>query len=305
MAAVDTTAEAGTIKAPGRDESAAVAGRDLRLVMLLPGVAAIVLLFVYPFLYGFLLSFQPNVGPALANYTRFFSEPRLFETIGKTLWLSLPITVFNVGLAVPFAFMLRRPSSGQRFLSTMLVIPMTLGTVLVAEGMLLYLAPNGWLNRTLIELGLLDQPARLIHNYWGVALSQVVIGFPFAFMMMLSYTTGIDPNLARAAATLGAPPASQFRHIYLPLLAPGLAITFCLTFVQAFAVFPSAVLLGAPAGATRVISIAAYEAAFEDFDYSMASTVAMIMGAVQLIIVAAVLSLRNLAYRGPAVGGKG
>ena len=92
--------------------------------------------------------------------------------------------------------------------------------------------------------------------------------------------------LARAAATLGADPKAQFRHIYLPLLAPGLAMCFCLAFVQAFSVFPSAVLLGSPAGPTRVISIAAYEAAFEQYDYSLASAIAMIMGFVQLVIVA-------------------
>lgn len=276
-------------------------------MMIVPGLFVVLALFLYPFLYGFLLSFEPKAegGGFLANYIRFFSEPRLYETIGKTLWLALPVTIFNVGLAVPFAFMLRKPSAGQRALSTLLVIPMTLGTVMVAEGLMLYLAPNGWFNRVLLELGVMGSPLRLLNNYWGVALSLVITGFPFAFMMMLSYTTGIDPTLARAAATLGATPARQFRHIYLPLLVPGLAITFCLTFVQAFAVFPSAVLLGAPAGVTRVISIAAYEAAYEDYDTSMASTIAIIMGVIQLAIVVAVLWLRKLSYRGPVVGGKG
>jgi putative spermidine/putrescine transport system permease protein len=80
---------------------------------------------------------------------------------------------------------------------------------------------------------------------------------------------------------------------------------FCLSFVQAFSVFPSAVLLGAPAGPTRVISIAAYEAAFEQYDYSLASAIAMIMGFVQLVIVALVLGLRSRFYRGPVTGGKG
>ena len=91
----------------------------------------------------------------------------------------------------------------------------------------------------------------------------------------------------------------------LPLLIPGLAIAFCLSFVQAFAVFPSAILLGAPAGPTRVISIAAYQAAFEQYDYSMASAVAMIMAVVQLLIVVAILALRNMFYRGSTAGGKG
>jgi putative spermidine/putrescine transport system permease protein len=90
-----------------------------------------------------------------------------------------------------------------------------------------------------------------------------------------------------------------------PLLLPGLAMAFCLSFVQAFSVFPSAVLLGSPAGPTRVISIAAYEAAFENYDYSMAAAIAMIMGAVQLGVVAFVLGMRRFAYRGPVTGGKG
>ena len=86
-----------------------------------------------------------------------------------------------------------------------------------------------------------------------------------------------------------------FRAILLPLLLPGLAITFCLSFVQAFSVFPSAVLLGAPSGPTRVISLAAYEAAFEQYDYGLASAVAMIMGAVQLGVVVVVLAGRGLS----------
>ena len=141
------------------------------------------------------------------------------------------------------------------------MIPITLGTVLIAEGMLTYFGPRGWLSQFLQLLHIYDGPIRLTHNFTGVVLSLVISGFPFAFLLTLSYVTGIDPTLARAAATLGAGPWDQFRHVYLPLLAPGLAITFCLAFVQAFSVFPSAVLVGAPSGPTRVISLAAYEAA--------------------------------------------
>jgi putative spermidine/putrescine transport system permease protein len=193
----------------------------------------------------------------------------------------------------------------QRLLTTILVIPITLGTVLVAEGMLNYLGPRGWLNRALLTFGLSDSPIRLIHNFWGVFLSLVVTGFPFTFLLTLSYMTGIDPSLEQAGAMLGARARQRFKEIILPLLLPGLLITFCLSFVQAFSVFPSAVLLGAPQGATRVISIAAYQAAFEDYDYSMASAIAMIMAFVQVLIVAALLAVQKLFYAGPAGGGKG
>jgi putative spermidine/putrescine transport system permease protein len=270
-----------------------------------PAMLFLLLLFVYPFLYGFVLSFQPIEGDWLTNYRKFFAEPRLWRTVIITFELALPVTIINVGLALPIAFRLRQKTTYQRWVTTVLVVPITLGTVLIAEGMLTYLGPRGWLSQGLQFLHLYDGPIRLTHNFAGVVFSLAISGFPFCFLLLLSYVTGIDPVLARAAATLGASPWRQFRHIYLPLLAPGLAITFCLAFVQAFSVFPSAVLVGAPSAATRVISIAAYEAAFEDYDYSMASAVAMLMGFAQLIVVAAVLALRRRFYKGPAAGGKG
>jgi putative spermidine/putrescine transport system permease protein len=278
---------------------------DRTLLLVLPAAGFMLLLFVYPFLYGLLLSFRPKEGGVLANYAHFFTTDNLWPTIWITLKLALPATLINVGLALPIAYRMRVKSRYQRWITTVLVVPITLGTVLIAEGMLLYFGPKGWLSQFLQFIHLYEGPIRLTHNYWGVLISLVISGFPFAFLLILSYITGIDPVLPRAAATLGAGPKAQFRYIYLPLLAPGLAMCFCLAFVQAFSVFPSAVLLGSPAGPTRVISIAAYEAAFEQYDYSMASAIAMIMGFVQLIIVAAVLGLRSVFYRGPVSGGKG
>ncbi|MDW6024354.1 sugar ABC transporter permease [Mesorhizobium sp. BAC0120] len=282
----------------------AARGLDGITLLVVPAVVFVLLLFVYPFLYGLWLSFQPKEGGWLANYAKFFADPFLYETIGKTLWIAVPATLFNVAVSVPVAMRVRLMRR-QRLLTTILILPITLGTVLVAEGMLNYLGPKGWMNQSLMFLGLIDRPIRLVHNYWGVFLSLVITGFPFTFLLTLSYITGIDPSLEQAAATLGANARQRFSQVVLPLLASGLAITFCLSFVQAFAVFPSAVLLGAPAGPTRVISIAAYEAAFEQYDYSLASAIAMVMALVQLVIVIAVLAGRALLYRGSASGAKG
>jgi putative spermidine/putrescine transport system permease protein len=281
------------------------AGIDRIMLLLVPATLFMVVLFVYPFFYGLNLSFHPTEGNWLANYAKFFTTDNLWGTIATTLKLSVPATLINLGVALPIAYQMRTKSRYQKWVTTLLVIPLTLGTVLIAQGMLGYFGPKGWLSQTLQFFHLYEGPIRLTHNYWGVLISLVISGFPFAFLLTLSYITGIDPNLPRAAATLGASPWNQFRHIYLPLLVPGLAMAFALSFVQAFSVFPSAVLLGSPAGATRVISIAAYEAAFEQYDYSMASAVAMVMGFVQLVVVVAILSARGMFYRGPVSGGKG
>ncbi|MGE7472420.1 ABC transporter permease [Bosea sp. NPDC003192] len=298
-----STVTGATAEIPLKQRLAA-RGLDGLTLLVLPAVFFLLALFIYPFLYGLFLSFTPKAGGALANYRRFFSDAFLYDTIATTLWLALPVTIVTLLLAIPIAFRVRLMKN-QRLLTTILVIPITLGTVLVAEGLLNYLGPQGWFNRTLMTLGIISSPVKLLHNYWGVMLSLVITGFPFTFLLTLSYLTGVDPALEQAGATLGAGPWQRFKHILFPLLLPGLAITFCLSFVQAFSVFPSAVLLGAPAGPTRVISIAAYQAAFEEYDYSMASAVAMIMGMVQLAIVVAVLGMRGMLYRGPAGGGKG
>lgn len=281
---------------------------DRAVLLVAPAAVVMVLLFVYPFVYGLVLSFRPTSNAqagALGNYVAFFTSARLWPTIFTTLRLAVPATVINLALALPIAYLMRRRTRYQKLVTTILVVPMTLGTVLIAEGMLTYLGPRGWLSHVLQLFHLASGPVRLTHNYTGVLLSLIVSGFPFVFLLLLSYVSGIDPVLGQAAATLGAGPWRQFRHVYWPLLLPGVTMAFCLAFVQAFSVFPSAVLLGAPAGPTRVISIAAYEAAFEQYDYSLASCVAMIMGAVQLVVVAAVLGLRRALYRGPVTGGKG
>jgi putative spermidine/putrescine transport system permease protein len=280
-------------------------GLDGVTLLVLPGVVSVLVLFIYPFVYGLVLSFHPkNGGGVFDNYVTFFSNPYLYDTIATTLWIAIPVTVLNVVLSIPVALRVRLMRR-QRLLTTILVIPITLGTVLVAEGLLTYLGPRGWLNRSLLLFGVVDNPVRLVHNYWGVMLSLVITGFPFTFLLTLSYVTGIDRSLEQAGAMLGARARERFRRILLPLLAPGLAITLALAFVQAFTVFPSAILLGAPAGPTRVISIAAYQAAFEQYDYSLASAIAMLMAGVQVIIIVALLAARGLVFRGPASSGKG
>ncbi len=177
---------------------------------------------------------------------------------------------------------------------TLLVFPITLGPFWWHRGCCLsrsagLVQPQPDVDRPDFDA---DQaPAQLLGRDAVAGDHGLPLHLPFDAVLPLGHRSALE----KAAATLGAGPWERFKHILFPLLLPGLAITFCLSFVQAFSVFPSAVLLGAPAGPTRVISIAAYQAAFEEYDYSLASAIAMIMGMVQLSIVVLVLSLRRPA----------
>lgn len=286
-------------------------GIDSQLFLLLPALVFILALFVYPFAYGFGLTLQPTQdtvdtwgGGVLANYVRFFEDSFTFESVWLTARLAIPAALFNVVLSIPLAIKLKHRFRGKRLISTLLVLPITLGTVLTAQGLLIFAGRQGWLNQALIGMRVLDEPLNLVHNYTGVLLSLIISGFPFAFLLISSYLSGIDPSLERAARSLGAGWAQRFFRITLPLLAPGLATTFILTFVLAFSVFPSATLVGNPSGSTRVLAVVAYRFFGEQFDYPMASTVAIMMGIAELIVVAVVLLGRSFLYKG-STGGKG
>jgi putative spermidine/putrescine transport system permease protein len=293
---------------PGKSKLKSRWGIDGRLLLLLgPALVVVLALFVYPFLYGVGVSLTPAQGREgiFSSYAAFFGDARERASIWNTLRIAIPVTIINILVAVPLAYRMRRPLKGQRLISALFVVPMTLGVVLIAQGMLTFFGPAGWFNKTLMAVGLIEEPLRLVHNYVGVLISLFIAEFPVVFLLLLGYASGIDPNLERAGRMLGAGAWQRFYRITLPLMMPGIAIAAALSFVATFAVFPSAVLVGQPAGSTRVIALAAWQAAYERFDYSMGSAIAITMAAIELIVVAAILFGRSRLYRGPSTGGKG
>ncbi len=283
-------------------------GVDSSLLLLLgPALLFVAVLFVWPFLYGIGVSLTPSSGREgiFSSYTAFFGDARERASIWNTLWLAVPATLINLLLAVPLACRMRDPLKGQRLITVLFIVPVTLGVVLIARGMLTFLGPSGWFNKALVNLGVVNEPLQLLNNYAGVLISLIIAEFPVMFLLLLGYASGIDPNLERAGRMLGAGAWQRFSRITLPLMMPGIAIAAALGFMVTFAVFPSAVLVGEPAGSTRVIALAAWQAAYERFDYSMGSAIAIVMAAIELLVVAAILLGRSRLYTGPTSGGKG
>ncbi len=281
-------------------------GIDSTLLLIVPALLAMLVFFVYPTVYGTILSFHPaNKAGFLENYKTFFGDPYMRKSIFNTFRIALPVSLVNVCLAVPVAVKMRHRVKGQRAINTILIIPISLGTVLIAEGLYAYLSPNGWFNRTLMAAHIIHAPLQMLHNFWGVMISLIISGFPFAFLLTLSYISGINPKMEEAASILGAGPIQRFRFVTLPLLAPGLAITFCLNFVLAFSVFPSANLLGNPSGDSHVLAVAATDVISQSYDYSMASAISLITAVCEITVVVLVFAIRSRFYTGSTTGGKG
>ena len=278
----------------------------MKALFVLPSVIYLLIMFVYPFGYGIFASLHPKSGGfSVANYAAFLLDPWQARTLWVTASIAVPITVLTVLLAVVVAYTMRRGIRFERAVTTALVLPIALGTVLVAEGINGFYGPKGWFNQLLLVAGVAE-PSRLTHNYTGVMIALFVQHFPFCFLMLLGYISGVDPTLEQSARVLGARPWAVFRRVLWPLIAPGVAVAFALVFVMNFGVFPSAVLVGQPAGATRTVAIAAYQAAFEHYDMPMASAIAVVMGGCQLVGLAAILFLRQrMSATGVATMGAG
>ena len=261
-------------------------------------------MFVYPFLHGIYLSLRPakQTGLSLANYVAFFSDEWQYGTIWITFTLAVPTTVIVVSTALFLAYGMRRGIRMERTITTILVLPVSLGVILLSIGIQGFYGSRGWFNQMLIGAGLLSEPLQLTNNHTGVMLSLFMQQFPFCFLMLLGYISGIDPTLEKSARTLGANSWIVFRRVMLPLMAPGIAIAVALVFVMSFAVFPSAILLGQPAGSTRTIAIAAYHQAFEHYDMSYASAIAVIMGLCQLAGLVLIVLVRQRMIMAPTMG---
>jgi hypothetical protein len=67
---------------------------------------------------------------------------------------------------------------------------------------------------------------------------------------------------------------------------------------------PSAALVGEPSGSRRVISTGAYDGAYQKYNYSMGSVIALVMGVVELAVIVLLLFMGARLYRGPSAGGK-
>ena len=276
----------------------------MAIACLLPSLLYVLVMFVYPFLYGIYLSLRPLKvdGFSLANYVAFFTDQYQYKTVGITFRLAVPNTVVVVAVSLLLAYNMRRGIWLERTITTILVLPISLGVILLGQGILGFYGGKGWFNQMLLGLGLLEESLVLTHNFIGVMLSLFMQQFPFCFLMLLGYISGIDPSIENSARTLGAGPWTVFRRIMLPLIAPGLAIAFALVFVMSFATFPSAILLGQPSGATRTIAIAAYAQAFEMFDMPYASAIAVIMGIFQLAGLLVILLLRRRMVMAATMG---
>ena len=86
----------------------------------------------------------------------------------------------------------------------------------------------------------------------GVILANLVPAVPFVVLVMTPFIEQIDPSSRRRRAS-SAPARPVFRHVLVPLLAPGILAASLLVLVRTIAMFELTFLTAGPDSQTLVV----------------------------------------------------
>lgn len=204
-------------------------------------VAAVVLL---PVGWLFWLSFKGPEGFTLAHYARLI-HPNYGLTLLTTFQLAFLVTGICVALGYPLAYLAAQaPRSWASLILLCVLFPFWTSLLVRTYAWLVLLQRRGLVNTWLQQLGVIEEPLRLVHNFVGTTIGMVHIMLPFMVLPLYAAMKTIDETYMRAAANLGASPARAFWQIYVPLSAPGLAAGVIVVFVLSLGFYVTPAILG-------------------------------------------------------------
>lgn len=166
------------------------------------------------------------------------------------------LAAFLVGVA--FAFLLARVRfPGREWADALLTLPLVMPPTVMGYYLIVVFGRKGWIGQWLYEtLGV-----TLMFTWQGAVLASTVVSLPLVFKAARSAFEGVDPNLERAARTLGLSEAGVFLRVSLPLAWRGIMAGTMLAFARAMGEFGATLMVaGNLPGKTQTLSLAVYEA---------------------------------------------
>ena len=158
---------------------------------------------------------------SLESYKALFND-----TYATVLWNSFKMsaiaTFFCLIIGYPFAFMIAKmPAKYRPILLFLVVLPFWTNSLIRIYGIKIFLGVKGVLNETLLSLGLIDEPLRLLNSELAIIIGLVYILLPFMILPLYSSIEKIDNRLLEAAKDLGANAFQRFIRVTIPLTMPG------------------------------------------------------------------------------------
>jgi len=162
----------------------------------------------------------------------------------NTLLLALLTATGCTLLGLAFALIVVRTGfRWKRALRLLSVLPIITPPFVIGLGLILLFGRSGLVNH-LLEWAFGIEPARWIYGLPGILVAQIFAFAPIAFLVLIGVVEGVSPSLEEAAQTLRAGEWRTFADISLPLMRPGLANAFLISFIESIADFGNPILLG-------------------------------------------------------------
>lgn len=205
--------------------------RWLALALAAPALLILLFLFVLPLAKLLAASLSNAAGFTLDEYAKLLGTAYYLGVIWNSVRLALLTTVIALVIGYPAAFALARARGAVRStLLACLFLPLAASVIVKAFAWTILLRSDGLVNETLLALGIIDSPIRMIFTETALIVGSVNIFLPFMILPIYTVVAQLDPRLADAAATLGASPVEAFLRVVVPLSLPGVIAGVALVF---------------------------------------------------------------------------
>ena len=251
---------------------------------ILPACLTILLLVVYPILYGIYISFFDTNLVNRWNFVglRYYLQALTDTSFLHSLWMTVIFTVSVVAgpfiLGFIFASILNMDIRLRTIFRGILILPWLFPDVVIAYLFKWILNTQGGIvNELLMHFGLISDPIGWLSTsataFPCVILVSIWKGYPLVMVQILAGIQTISTDMYEAAEIDGATMMQKFRYITIPALKPILTTILILDTVWVFKQFTLIWLMtsGGPGSSTMVSAIEIYKNAFSYFKYGLAS----------------------------------
>ena len=214
-----------------------------------PLAVMIVYSFLEPGLYGgvewnfYHLNYGRILGWADGQWEAF--DPVYAEIFFRSVRLALTNVAITLLICYPAALWVSElPTRWRTFVVFIITLPFFVSLVVRLFCWVLILRPSGFLNSTLLSLGLISEPFDIIYTETAVLIGMAYIMLPFMFLPLYASIEKLDHSLVEASSDLGASPYQTFLRVILPMTLPGIAAGAVLVFIPSLGNFIVPDLLG-------------------------------------------------------------
>lgn len=263
--------------------------KNVRYTLLFPGIVLLCFFLVLPLLSSLLPTVFPESSFSLQLYIDFFKDSYFMAVLGRTLSISLIVTIFCAVLGLPAAYVISGVSKKWRgILIALTLFPLLTNSVIRSFAWITILGKNGVINNLLMMFGVINEPLSLLYTDFSIIIGSVYLFLPTMIMTLVGVLENIDDDLLEAAATLGLSPLKGFFKIILPLSLPGMIVGSILVFTGTLTAYTTPQLLGG--NKKMMLATLLYQRATTLGDWTSASVIALVM----IVITFAVMKALNL-----------